>query len=149
MANVKVMSRPTVLRVFYDVDDAVGRGCPNRRDDVYLVQFLINVLWDKKDTHGLLVGAAGKPAPRVDGICGAETIAAIRKFQEYYGASVVDGRVDPVPPGQQQGPIHHKFYTMIGLNANVGLLLSSDRHTLICNEPNFPLLLKKKLFWGS
>src|SRR5579859_478119 len=128
MANVRVVSKPSTLRVFYAVDYAVGQGGSNRADDVYLVQFLINVIWDKKDPQGNLVGVAGKPAPRVDGICGAETIAAIRKFQDYYGAGVVDGRVDPVPPGQTFGPIHQKIYTMIGLNANVGIFLGTDRH---------------------
>jgi peptidoglycan hydrolase-like protein with peptidoglycan-binding domain len=146
MANVKVMSQPMLLRVFYDVDAAVGTGCPNRREDVYLVQFLISVIWGKKDMHGDVVGAAGKPAPRVDGICGPETITAIRQFQEYYGVTLVDGRVDPVPPGQSYGPIHKMAYTMIGLNTNVAGLLSTDRHALICNEPNFPMLLKQKLF---
>jgi peptidoglycan hydrolase-like protein with peptidoglycan-binding domain len=148
MANVKLMSNPTpgAIRVFYNVDAAVGQFCPNRRNDVYLVQFLINAIWDRKDAGGLLVGVAGKPAPRVDGICGTETVAAIRQFQGYYGASFVDGRVDPVPPGQDFGPLHHQIYTMIGLNANVAIFLGPDRHALICNEPNFPLPLKQDLF---
>jgi hypothetical protein len=146
MAHVKLLAQPALVRVFYNIDAAVGKGCPNRREDVYLVQFMMNIIWDKKDPQtGEVVGAA-VARPNVDGVCGSQTINAIRRLQEYYGATWVDGRVDSVPPDQRYGPIHHKAYTMIGLNTNVAELLSTDRHALICNEPNFPVELKRKLF---
>jgi Putative peptidoglycan binding domain len=147
MAHVKLLSNPALLRVFYGVDAPVGRGCPNRGDDVYLVQFFLNAMWGKKDlTSSDIIGPPGTPAPAVDGICGPKTVDAIRHFQEFYAASVVDGRVDPMPPGQRSGPLHHKFYTVIGLNTNFATFFGTDRHALICNEPNFPIVLKQKMF---
>jgi hypothetical protein len=147
MANVKLLSKPALLRVFYGIDAPVGRVCANRADDVYLVQFFLNAMWGKKDPgSAAILGAIGAVSPAVDGICGPKTVDAIRDFQEYYGASVVDGRVDPVPPGQTTGPLHHKWYTMIGLNTNFAGIFSTDRHALICNEPNFPITLKQEMF---
>jgi hypothetical protein len=147
MAHVKLLSKPSLLRVFYGADAPVGRGCPNRNDDVYLVQFFINAMWGKKDPGSTEVfGAAAGAAPMIDGVCGRQTVDAIRHFQEFYGASVVDGRVDPVPAGQTTGPIQHKWYTMIGLNTNFASFFNTDRHALICNEPNFPIVLKQEMF---
>jgi len=147
MAHVKLASKPALIRVFYGVDAPVGRGCSNRPDDVYLVQFFINAMWGKKDPASSdVVGPTGVPAPTVDGICGPKTVDAIRSFQQFYTASVIDGRVDPMPPGQTSGPLHHKWYTIIGLNTNFSAIFGIDRHSLICNEPNFPIILKQKLF---
>jgi hypothetical protein len=39
-------------KVFYTVDQAVGPGCPNRRDDVLLVQYFLRVARD--DAPGFL-----------------------------------------------------------------------------------------------
>jgi hypothetical protein len=58
---------------------AVGEGGANRVDDVVRVQ-------------ALLV-ESGHPV-RIDGVCSAETVAAIRAFQTKRGGTV-DGRVDP------------------------------------------------------
>jgi hypothetical protein len=106
----------------------------------------MNIIWDKKDPKtGEVVGGA-VARPNVDGICGTQTVNAIQRMQEHYGATWADGRVDSMPAGQRYGPIHQKAYTMIGLNTNVAALLGTDRHALICNEPNFPAELKLKLF---
>jgi hypothetical protein len=144
------MANPRLVRVFYSVDAAVGQGCPNRLDDVFLVQFLMNAIWDKKDLDPKigLVGAE-VPRPRVDGICGPETVKAIRRFQEFYlgEGSWIDGRVDPLPGDQVFGPIHKQPYTIIGLNVNVGVLLSIDRHAMLVKEPGFPPLLKQKFYY--
>ena len=62
----------------------VGRGGANRRDDVALIQNLIN---------------AKLPIPLAplnpDGICGGKTIFAIETFQRRMGMNRPDGRVDP------------------------------------------------------
>jgi len=42
MARLYLFSQPgTMLNVLYTVEHAVGRGHPNKRDDVALVQFLV------------------------------------------------------------------------------------------------------------
>lgn len=74
--------------MLWEVDDApklriggsVGQGGKNDHDDVELVQQLLA-------DSGIDPGA-------IDGICGAKTIAAIRKFQSRFLRSP-DGRVDP------------------------------------------------------
>jgi peptidoglycan hydrolase-like protein with peptidoglycan-binding domain len=63
---------------------AVGSSGSNRRDDVALVQFLLND-WRERN---------GRRAIAQDGQIGPETIGAIRDFQSTL-THVVDGRVDP------------------------------------------------------
>jgi hypothetical protein len=152
MAHVKLREDPgTGIRAVYLVDAAVGRGSLNRRDDVLLVQFFLNALWNKlTDKANKKFGGPGA-APAIDGICGSITIGAIEAFQRWYweqparGGST-DGRVEPLPPGQVVGPRHHHVYTIIGLNVNFGFTFGVDRHARISKEPNFPMELKQKLF---
>ena len=59
---------------------AVGAGAPNKHDDVAVVQSLLK--------------SNGCDPGKIDGQCGAKTIAAIRKFQAGF-MSTPDGRVDP------------------------------------------------------
>jgi Type VI secretion system (T6SS), amidase effector protein 4/Putative peptidoglycan binding domain len=74
--------------MLWEVDDtpaqrlggSVGQGGTNDRDDVELVQQLLA-------DSGIDPGA-------IDGVCGAKTIAAIRKFQAGF-LSNPDGRIDP------------------------------------------------------
>jgi hypothetical protein len=64
MAHVKILDNPTTfVQMLYMVDAAVGRGSPNRRDDVFVVQFLLNALSgkspDKSQRLAARVGACG------------------------------------------------------------------------------------------
>ncbi|HEY1336231.1 MAG TPA: peptidoglycan-binding domain-containing protein [Bryobacteraceae bacterium] len=63
---------------------SVGSGCANQAADVGLVQIFLNVMR----------GIQKKPLLKVDGVCGAPTIAAIREFQAQFTGHA-DGRVDP------------------------------------------------------
>jgi len=63
---------------------SVGASGSNRRDDVALVQFLLND-WRERN---------GRTPITEDGLVGPETIGAIRDFQSTV-THVVDGRVDP------------------------------------------------------
>lgn len=67
---------------------AVGHGAPNHREDVRLVQTLLN---------GISAGEGPQSHLRVDGICGPLTVAAIRRYQSVR-TGIVDGRVDPTGP---------------------------------------------------
>jgi peptidoglycan hydrolase-like protein with peptidoglycan-binding domain len=105
-------------RNFYNVDTAVGQGCPNRRDDVLLVQYFLRESFKgvsdfKKDPFpgGVLA---------VDGRAGPQTFAAIRHFQKVSKAkgfsSAQDGRVDP-PVGEKfHGSISQTQYTILTMN---------------------------------
>src|SRR5690348_1862960 len=80
------------MPTFYNVVNAVGKNCPNRNDDVKLVQYLLQIFYSQ----------SGFPPPkgmmRVDGIRGPVTKNWITRFQldvKSYGNSVsIDGRMD-------------------------------------------------------
>jgi peptidoglycan hydrolase-like protein with peptidoglycan-binding domain len=83
---------------------AVGAGCPNKRDDVLLVQFMLVVLGYPTDRASAPTGSYKDP----DGICGPQTVAAIKSFQHqaslpYAPDSLIrmteDGKVSPVRRG--------------------------------------------------
>ncbi len=68
------------------IADAVGPGCPNRRDDVLVVQSLLNVAYAR-------IRVPSRTIP-VDGVVGGDTHAALLHFQRtHVGAG--DGRVEP------------------------------------------------------
>lgn len=70
----------------------VGNGGANRADDTFAVQTALNAV---------PVPLGGPEAPlKVDGKVGPRTIAAIRRFQQYW-TKVIDGRVDPGGPTVQ------------------------------------------------
>jgi peptidoglycan hydrolase-like protein with peptidoglycan-binding domain len=66
------------------IRSSVGEGGRNNRQDVGIVQFLLNVV-RRRD---------GAVPLAIDGIVGPKTLAAIREFQEG-NSLIVDGRVDP------------------------------------------------------
>jgi hypothetical protein len=68
------------------IADAVGAGSPNRRDDVLVVQSLLNVAYDR-------IRVPSRTIP-VDGIVGPETHAALLHFQRTQVGGG-DGRVEP------------------------------------------------------
>jgi hypothetical protein len=99
-------------RVIFVNEYAVGPGCPNKRDDVMLVQFML----------GLIGMASARPensrydyapslVPRnlaTDGVCGPYTIAYIKSFQNQASLAyapgspirmIEDGIVSPVKNG--------------------------------------------------
>jgi peptidoglycan hydrolase-like protein with peptidoglycan-binding domain len=66
------------------IRSSVGEGGWNDRQDVGVVQYLLNVVRKR----------SGATPLAVDGIVGPKTLAAIREFQQS-NSLVVDGRVDP------------------------------------------------------
>jgi hypothetical protein len=68
------------------IADSVGTGGANRRDDVRVVQSLLNVAYDRLRTPPRTIP--------VDGFAGPDTLAAIRQFQRAELGSD-DGLVDP------------------------------------------------------
>ncbi len=151
MARVYLVSNPT-QKILYTLDQAVGRGGANRRDDVLLVQLFLRVQMEEGGSEAPYRPPGRKPL-EIDGICGDETLAYIRFFQEeakrrFPTAPVPDGRVDPILSGTAFASITHQMYMIVTLNIGYrqkrGDLLLMD----IGKDPHFPAELKKSFYIG-
>lgn len=152
MARVYLRADPGLTKVYYTVDQAVGQGCPNRRDDVLLIQFFLRVaLEDGGDSPGYRPPGQGPIS--IDGVCGSQTIAYIKFMQEEGkrrnpGHNVAaDCRIDPIRSGQTQSSLGFT-YGIVGLN----VLYAKRRgptHDSIKRDPLFPAELTPSLYVGG
>lgn len=151
MPRVYLSSLKQVSDVLYVVDQGVGAGAPNRREDVLLVQLLLRGLTTPGGGEAAYL-PPGQPLIKVDGACGAQTVAYIRFFtaensRRFNGAPRThDGRVDPVVPGQSVGSISGAIYTILALNITYATMRGRPTHNDLRNDPNFPADLKKHLY---
>jgi len=108
---------------FYNVDAAVGPGCPNKRDDVLLVQYFMVTINNNPNAFSPVV----PPLPlkpneilRPDGIAGPITFRAIKHFQDVSksrGNEIAnDGRVDKARGSGRAATLRTTF-TIIFLNS--------------------------------
>ncbi|MER3415799.1 MAG: hypothetical protein C4297_06250 [Gemmataceae bacterium] len=126
MAHIE-MSKPRdeFLPVFYNVDGVVGAPpADNKREDVLLVQFFI-VLIGRSPTPDIPPNvAAAFKAVQLTGVADAQTIAAIKAFQESNRQKrpnvVVDGRASPAKPGVAYAP--GAAWTIVHLNLESKIL---------------------------
>jgi hypothetical protein len=104
------------LPVIWNVDNTVGEGGVNSTEDVYLVQYMLNMVAKSPkpmntDTRPKLL------ALRVDGICDAYTIMCIKAIQTSWKQSsptiVVDGRVSKSTPSLKYGS---NWYSIVNIN---------------------------------
>jgi peptidoglycan hydrolase-like protein with peptidoglycan-binding domain len=122
--------------IFYTIEHAVGPGCPNRTDDVLLVQFFLKVILQTMKTI---------PPIGIDGVFGPQTRDAIKSFQDEInklnpGSLRPDGRIDPPTKGQLISTKSKNIYTIWALNDMIqkrGIALNS-----IVNHPDFPVGLR-------
>jgi len=104
-----------IVPVFYNVVHAVGANCPNARDDVKLVQYLLKAFYknapDLSEPDGSMT---------VDGQCGPITQRWIDQFQidmsRGSGQVAIDGRMDRVRNHSVTGSISSTYYSLILLN---------------------------------
>jgi hypothetical protein len=149
MAHIKLRLDPgTEIRLLYLNDAAVGRGSPNRRDDVLLVQFFLNALWGTSPDKTTVIGSGAVPA--IDGVCGTSSVPS-RLCRDGTGAAAAR-RPSPTTCRSAssrpvRGPLHKFPYTIIGLSVDFGGAFGVDRHFRLGKEPNFPAELKRKLFF--
>jgi len=105
-----------------DIDAAVGKNCPNRKDDVYLVQYLLAV-WQahERNTTKLLPLLRGTKPMVADGICGSNTLAVIKSFEDFHQPTVnTDGRIDPfVGKAQKMFLLNQLLFFAGGLRGGV------------------------------
>ena len=157
MAYVRLLQDPTPLvRAVYFVDQAVGKGRTNRRDDVLLVQFFLKAMSGKKDpVSAMMMAPTGQTPLAVDGICGNQTVAYINHFQTVLNSGSKnpsvwkDGSIDPVPPGATHGAIHQRVLSMILLNTMYAGFFGQEQHSRIHADPNFPSELLNRFFVRS
>ena len=120
MAHIEMTKpRSEYLPVFYNVDGVVGAPpADNKREDVLLVQFFIVLIGrsPKPDIPPNVVAAL--KAVQLTGVADAQTIAAIKAFQESNRQkrpnAVVDGRASPAKPGMRYAP--GALWTIVQLN---------------------------------
>jgi hypothetical protein len=150
MARVYLFKRSGVmLNLLYTVDQAVGRGRPNQRDDVALVQFFV-----RRVLEGWNDIPPGDGPLKIDGIFGDQT----RRYIEYWqkgenerspGWMIEDGVVSPI--ADRSGEISGsggKAYTMVTLNTNYSDRWGKVWHSNITIDPACPTHLLPSIFWA-
>ena len=144
--------RASGIAVMYSVDQAVGFGGANRRDDVLLVQFFLLIARDSDARGNQGFTPPGQQTIKTDGVFGPETAAYIKFFQEdtdrrvsVGGVFVADGRIDPLD-GKLRGSQRGGLLTMASLNFEYLNRQGTGFHSNISIDPRFPIGLKKSLF---
>ncbi len=135
------------IRPFYNIHSAVGRGRATRRDDVMLVQLLLDDIFKHP---GLLKLKTPPNALMINGSDDALLEQWIVAFQTGYkqqiaGSFVVDGVIDKVPGySSQQTSNTHTFYSLALLNNNYGSF-NAELYSHIWDDPRCPQPLKAAL----
>ena len=132
-------ARPVVV----SVDQAVGPGCPNRRADVLLVQFLLRVVDETAGRNTWIQTRRAKPM-MIDGRFGDITASYIELFQRQFPKYPLakDGRVDPFSNGSWWGPRTGVFMTMAAINMAYMEALGDDAILRIPHHGWFPRELR-------
>lgn len=144
-----LLSKNPTVTMAYTVDQAVGPGCPNQRNDVLLVQHLLRLAWaDGGGSKGYRPPGETQPLA-VDGIYGPKTGKFIKFFQEEVGRRgttlTKDGRVDPVRSGGSMGSLSATYYTILALNAARNSRQPGNQGD-IAKDPGFPVELMKEFY---
>ena len=134
---------------FYNIDNAVGPGCPNRRTDVMLVQFFLHQIY----THPRVTSKPAGPKIQINGTCDAVTTAWIKHFQgdmKGRGKPIsTDGRVDHAKGEQYSfSSTSHTGYTITFLNHNHCNRYRRE-HDYLEQHPLIPGELKVELAKGE
>jgi hypothetical protein len=136
----------------YSVDQPVGNGGVNRRDDVLLVQFFLRVAQEEdKASGGDRFQPPGERPITIDGAFGRQTANYIKFFQEESnrraGGIRADQRIDPMN-GSLRGSGSGSLFTMAALNFDYFDRQGKGFHSNISIDFRFPNELRKSLFIG-
>lgn len=128
--------RPLVI----SVDAAVGRGCPNKRTDVLLVQFMLYVVDQTPGKNDWIKVRRGH-ALKIDGVFGSLTESYIELFQRQFPWHELahDSRIDPLSNGSWYGARTGVFMTMAALNMAYMAALGNDAIARILRHGLFPM----------
>jgi hypothetical protein len=147
LARVDLLQTPALFHLFYNVDAAVGKNAPNRKDDVLLVQYLLK----NASTLGFpkvfqwsvlnypLAGVWDRNWQSLLEVYTDTEIGAGNKM-------VADGRVDPVSGGRVTGAVHHRQFTIVVLNLRYGILRPTD-YPRLADVADCPGELRGPLKW--
>ena len=104
--------------LFYNLDTAVGKGCPNQRDDVLLVQYMMMVNSQSPP------GRISLSAASISGLWDTYWDGYLDYYQNEWKKAGVptwqDRRIDPALPAKNKGrgPLHHTQYKILTLNVS-------------------------------
>jgi hypothetical protein len=119
MAHIDVLRGHVGNYLFYNVGAAVGKGCPNERTDVLLVQYLLKENMRLK-TFSYIPNTTSDGNVQINGLWNQTWDLFLLNYQndlkQRGKPAVRDGRVDPVTGGRVFGPIRHSIYTILWLN---------------------------------
>jgi hypothetical protein len=139
-----------MIKLIYTIDQAVGVGCPNLRDDVALVQFFLRAVMEDAKEYQTPSG----PPLLIDGIFGAQTILYIKSWQQQESKIAVnllmpvqDGVISPMLDRSGIGSLSHVRYSIFSLNVIYGSTNGIEKHANIANDPRCPINLLPSIFW--
>lgn len=134
---------------FYNLTMAVGPGCPNRRDDVMLVQYCLKKTFENPTVvRPPLPPYTGKKIV-VDGNCGTITLKAIERYQKLVkqtgGTAKLDKVVDRAITKGGFASISHTFYTIINLNIDLIKVIGQGNFDNLAGLSDVPSLLASSI----
>jgi hypothetical protein len=148
MAQVYLFSKPTELfNVFYTIDEAVGVGRPNRRDDVALVQFFVRRILEGWNDLPPGVGPL-----MIDGYFGEKTRRYIEHWQQEEDMGphkwvMKDGVIDAID--DRSGMVTaNKAFAMVRLNVGYSDRWGKAWHGNIAIDSLCPVTLLPSIFWA-
>jgi hypothetical protein len=149
MARVDIAYFSGSSFIFYNVDAAVGKGCPNNPLDVLLVQYLLKEC-NKLPSFAKVETDAGFTQ---------ETMSVTGAWDQYWDGYLAnfeltlvnlgrpalrDRRIDPVIGGRILGSIHHQPYMILWLN-RVYRQVSPGEYSRIAYAADCPWALRQVL----
>lgn len=150
MPRVFLFNDPN-MKIVYSVEQAVGQGCANRREDVLLVQLFLRVAMENR--NGRSFNPPGESPIKIDGVFGKQTKNYIKFFEEELnrqspGAGVnKDGRIDPMSPSSGGlGSTAGITFKIARLNFEHLTRRGIEIHNDIKRDPLYPTALNPSLY---
>ena len=147
MPKVDLLHGRGLQHLFYNLDAAVGKNAPNRKEDVLLVQYLLKnaatLGFPQVFKWNLLnYPIAGAWDRNWQGLLNAYIDAEASAGNKL----VADGRVDPVVGGHVRGPVHHRQYLIVVLNLRYSIVRSAE-YPRLAEVGDCPAELRTQLKW--
>jgi hypothetical protein len=128
---------------YWNVSSSVGYTCRNKKEDVLLVQFFLNAIFDDLEEDGAKCKVPARLVP--DGSFGGKTWGAIKWFQKEVKLNLVaDGMVSATDGTRYFTPKRGMMYTIHALN---GIYRYSRSHYFddIRKDSSIPAVLSSHL----